>query len=238
MPSRKLYLRLWHPAKRKRGFLILPDGNVLPSHLHTAASVDLQTDDAICEFGRGVRKVHNLCAIELRNDVSAVHGHFQLIPVARLQRVLAFWRGLRHPATPAAFVQTARVLAHVRVDLHLHPFDVRAMLRVDTRNLGMNEYAAVARGLAFEFEAQHEIPISLFRGQVSILVGGAFAEDSSLLNDPLFLTILLPAAQVFSIEESNPAAFMRSLSQGAQPEEERYGKYPTTSFHDKSSASA
>ncbi|PYV75629.1 MAG: hypothetical protein DMG97_06035 [Acidobacteria bacterium] len=106
MPSRKLYLRLWHPAKRKRGFLILPDGNVLPSHLHTAASVDLQTDDAICEFGRGVRKVHNLCAI------------------------------------------------------------------------------------------------------------------------------------VFSIEESNPAAFMRSLSQGAQPEEERYGKYPTTSFHDKSSASA
>src|SRR5438477_12551234 len=76
MPSRKLHLRLWHPAKRKRGVLILPDGNVLPSHLHTAASVDLQTDDAICEFGRGVRKVHNLCAIELRNDVSAVHGHF------------------------------------------------------------------------------------------------------------------------------------------------------------------
>src|SRR5437667_12755107 len=105
----------------------------------------------ICEFCGGVRIDYNLCAIELRNDVSAVHGHFEVIPVARLQRPFAFWRGLCHPAAPAAFVQAARLLAGARIDLHLAPFDVRAMLRVDTRNLRTNEYAAVARGFAFEF---------------------------------------------------------------------------------------
>src|SRR5947208_14542867 len=104
MPSRKLHLRLWHPAKRKRGVLILPDGNVLPSHLHTAASVDLQTDDAICEFWRRVRKVHNLCAIELRNDVSAVHGHFEVIPVAMHQRPFDFCHGMSIPTATAALV--------------------------------------------------------------------------------------------------------------------------------------
>ena len=112
------------------------------------------------------------------------------------------------------------------------------MLRVNPQDLRAKKHAAVAGCLAFELQSQREILIRLFCGQVSVLVGRALAEDRSLLYDPLFVAILLPASKVFPVKERNPAPFLRSLSQGAQPEEQRYCEYPTTSFHDKPSACA
>src|SRR5207247_5025281 len=84
------------------------------------------------------------------------------------------------------------MFAYFWVDLYLHSFNVRTMLRVDARNLGVNKYAAVARRLAFELEAQRKILICLFCSQVTVLVSSAFAEDCSLLDDPLLIAILLP----------------------------------------------
>src|SRR6266568_6805593 len=161
----------------------------------------------------------------------SVHGHFELIPLTRLQGLFTFRGGLCHPPAAAALVQAAGVFAHVGIHLHLHSFNVGAMLRVNAENLRVKKHAAVAGCLAFELEAQSEILIRLFCGQVSVLVGCALAEDGSLLHHPLFFAILRPTSKVFSIEERNPAAPLWSLSQGAQPEEERHGEYATASFH-------
>src|SRR6266700_1843967 len=162
----------------------------------------------------------------------SVHGHFQLIPLTRPQGLFTFRGGLCHPPAAAALVQAAGVFAHVGIHLHLHSFNVGAMLRVNAENLRVKKHAAVAGCLAFELEAQSEILIRLFCGQVSVLVGCALAEDGSLLHHPLLVAILLPAGKVFSIEERNPAALMRSLSPRTQPKEESYREYPRPSFHD------
>src|SRR5437762_3836463 len=89
--------------------------------------MNLQTDYTVYEFGRRIRKVHNFCAVELCNEMRAMHRNFQVIPLARLQRLLALCRGHRHPAAPAAFVQTARMFSRIGVDLYLHSLNVVPM---------------------------------------------------------------------------------------------------------------
>src|SRR5690242_6584746 len=193
--------------------------NVFPAHLHAAAGVNLQADHAIRKFRRRVGKVHNLCAIEQRHDVRAVRDYFQLIPLTGLQSLFALRRRLRHPAAAAAFVQTASVLAYVGIHLHLHSLNVRPMLRVNSQNLRAKKHAAVACRLSFELESKGEILVRLFCSQIPVFVGRALAEDGSLLHHPLFVAILLPAAEILPIEERNPAAFLWRLSQCAQTEE-------------------
>src|SRR5204862_1147691 len=100
--------------------------------------------------------------IQISTDVRALDRDFEVIPFARLERILAICRRHSYPATPTALVQPARVLALARIDLHLHSFDVRAMLRVDPSDPGMDKHATVSFRLALELEAQVKIPIRLF----------------------------------------------------------------------------
>src|SRR6266849_4038418 len=119
--------------------LLLPDVNVLPSHLHAAASVDLQTNHAIGEFRRGVIVIRNLKAIQMNYDVIAANRGLKVIPLAWLQRPLALGRRHDHPASASAFVKSAGVFAYAGIDLHLHPLDVRTVLRVDAGNARMEK---------------------------------------------------------------------------------------------------
>src|SRR5467141_4042982 len=93
---------------------ISPNENVLPPHLHASAGMNLQANHAIGEFRRRVRKVHDLHAVELRHDVSALHGRFEVIPLAGLQRPLTFQpvrlsplKRETHPVCGGAFATTA-----------------------------------------------------------------------------------------------------------------------------------
>jgi len=113
-------------------------------------------------------------------------------------------RGHRHPTAASAFIQPASVLAHARVHLRLHSFNIRTVFRIDARDARVKKHAAVARGLALELKSQMEVAIRFFGRQVAILVGGAFAQDSALLDDPLFFPIVLPARQIFPVEKRDP----------------------------------
>src|SRR3981189_1801876 len=110
--------------------LLLPNENVLPPHLHASTGVNLQANHAIGEFRRRIRKVHDLHAIELRHDVVALYGHFEVIPLAGLQCPLTFHCRHRPPTPASAFIQSTRMLANVWVHLYLHPLNVRAMFRI------------------------------------------------------------------------------------------------------------
>jgi hypothetical protein len=91
------------------------------------------------------------------------------------------------------------------------------MLRVDTGNPGMQEDTTVAGGFGLELEAQIEVAIGLFGGQVAVLVGGAFAKDGASFNNSFFFTVVFPPGQVCPVEERSPAAFRWRLSDGAEP---------------------
>src|SRR6267143_1990064 len=104
---------------QKRKFLIVPgtcthhsllllDKNILPPHLHASAGMNLQTNHALGEFRRRVAKLHDLHAVELRHNVIALRGYFEVVPLTRLQCPLAFCCGHRHPTAASAFIQPVR----------------------------------------------------------------------------------------------------------------------------------
>src|SRR5256885_17070839 len=99
------------------GSLLLLNKNILPSHLHATARMNLQSNHTIDEFRRLVREVHDLHAIELRNNVIALHGHFQVVPLARFKCLLAFRGGHLHPATSSAIIESDSMLACAAVHL-------------------------------------------------------------------------------------------------------------------------
>src|SRR5215472_12481744 len=72
--------------------------------------------------------------------------------------------GIATQPRPPLSYRPPGVLAYIRVDLHLHPFKVWAMLGVDSQDSRVEKYAAVAGSLALELKAQREIPIRLFCG--------------------------------------------------------------------------
>src|SRR5206468_9713428 len=153
--------------------------------------------------------------------VISLHGYFEVVPFARFQRLLAFRRGHLHPAAPTAFVESAGMLANAGVHFHLHPFDVRAMLGIDSRNARMEKDAAVASGFALELEAQVEIAIGLFGRQVAIFVGGAFAQDGALLDYPFFRAIIFPACQILAVEKRYPSVFRLQRTGNKRSSEQR-----------------
>src|SRR6266850_8445122 len=155
---------------QKRKFLIVPgtcthhsllllDKNILPPHLHASAGMNLQTNYALGEFRRRVAKLHDLHAVELRHNVIALRGYFEVVPLTRLQCPLAFCCGHRYPTAASAFIQPASVLAHARVHLRLHSFNIRTVFRIDARDARVKKHAAVARGLALELKSQMEVAI-------------------------------------------------------------------------------
>src|SRR5712692_1096278 len=218
--------------------LLLLNENVLPSHPHAPAGVNLQSNHAIREFGRCVSKVHDLHAIELRHHVIALYGHFKLIPLVEFQRLLALRRRHLHPAASSAFIQSAGVLAHVWVHLDLHALDVRPMFGIDARNARMEKHAAIARRFALEFQAQAEITIRLLSRQVAILVGRTFAQDRTLLHDPLLLPIILPAGQILPVEKRHPSILWWRFRYNSSAEDYRCGEEGAHSAHSKTSISA
>jgi len=103
----------------------------LPPHLHATAGVNLQANHAIGEFRSWVCIICNLQAVEMSDNVIASHRRLEITPLARLQCPLSLLRWNRHPAAPAAFIESAGMLFEVRVYFHLHPLDIRTPLRVD-----------------------------------------------------------------------------------------------------------
>src|SRR6187399_709496 len=163
--------------------LFLSNGNVLPKHLDAAAGVNLQTNDTLAEFLRRVAEVHDCRAVELSDDMAAVRGNLEVVPFTGLQRFFPGFAGHGHPTASAAFIQAARVLACAWVDFDLQAFNVRAVLRIDTGDSGSEKDAAVARGFGLEFQPEIEIAVSLFGGEVTVLVRPAFAEDGATFHD-------------------------------------------------------
>src|SRR6516165_762760 len=125
-------IRLSHKGCPQWSLLLNVD--IFPSHPNPAAGVDLQGDDAVSEPRRGISVVNNLDAVEAGQDMVAVHRHLDLVPLAGLQNVFALGCGLDQPATTSAFVKPGGMMAHARVDLYLHAFNVRTVLRVDAQN--------------------------------------------------------------------------------------------------------
>src|SRR5271157_1749218 len=151
--------------------------------------------------------------------------------------MLAFGCGHHNPSAAAAFVKPTGVVSDTGIHFDLHAFDVRTMFRVDSSYPRMEKHTAVTGRLAFELQAQLEIAIGFFRGQVAVLVGRAFAQDCFLFNDPLLLPVLFPPGQICSIEKRNPAVFWWRLSNGAEPEEYQRSKNDHDPVHDKPSVS-
>src|SRR6266849_7204127 len=200
--------------------LLLLDENVLPPHLHAPAGVNLQADEALRELGRWIGVIRHLHAVKMRYDAIALHRHFKIIPLARLQGLLTFRGGHNHPTAAAAFIQAAGVLAGVGVHLDLHSNDVRTVLRINAGNSGMQEHAAVPCRLTLELQAQIEIAIDFFRGQIAVLVGCALAQNGAVFCHPLFTPILLPAGQILSVEQRHPTLFRRRLRYCAERTEQ------------------
>ena len=86
-----------------------------------------------------------------------------------------------------------------------------------------------------ELEAQIEIAIGFFGGQVAVLVGSAFAENGSMFNDPLFFSVVFPSGQIRSVEERNPSAIGWGLSDCAEPKSYQGYDKEKESFHGKAS---
>src|SRR5207248_7720141 len=84
--------------------LLLSNINVFPSDLHAATGVDLQADDTISEFRRGISEISNLHAVQVSDDVIAAYRDFEVVPLACVECLLRLSRGHRNPATPTAFI--------------------------------------------------------------------------------------------------------------------------------------
>src|ERR1019366_10809316 len=73
------------------------DVNILVADLHSAARVELQSDDAFGEVLIHVHEVDTLHAVEARNDVAALPGDFQIVPIVRLVGPLGRREAHRQP---------------------------------------------------------------------------------------------------------------------------------------------
>ena len=141
-----------------------------------------------------------------------VDRYLKVVPLADgLERPLAFRSRLDYPSPPAALIQAAGMIADIGINLHLHAFDVRAVLRIDARDSGVEKNAAVAAFLALETEAQIEVAIGLLRRQVAVFVVGALTKDRVALRYPLFFAVVLPTGEVLAVEQRHPAAPGRRL---------------------------
>jgi hypothetical protein len=59
-----------------------------------------------------------------------------------------------------------------------------------------------------------------------------------LFDDPLLVAILFPAAQVFPIEEGDPAALSRTLSEYTEREDQKHRENNGADFHNRFSTSS
>src|SRR5436309_7764541 len=214
-------------------FLFLLDIDVLPSHLHTAAGVNLEGNDAIVKFRRGIPVVRDLNSVQMDYDVITRDRGLKIIPFARLERPLTLGRGHCNPAASATFIQPAGVFADARIHLHLHPFDIRAVLRIGASNPRVKKKAAIAVRFALELQAQIEVAIGLLGCQIAVFIGRAFAQDRSLFDTPSFISVLLPTREVLAVEKRQPPAFRRRLNCYRERDQQPGCDKHTTLFHDK-----
>src|SRR5205807_5798368 len=82
---------------QRKTTLLLPDVNIFPSHLDASAGVNLQSNRAVGKSWGGIGKIRNSGSVKSSDDVIAVHRNFQIVPIARFQSLLGFWRGHRYP---------------------------------------------------------------------------------------------------------------------------------------------
>jgi len=105
------------------------------------------------------------------------------------------------------------MLPDTGIHFDLYPFDVRTMFGVDAGNFGTQKNSAIAIRFGLEFQTQIEISVTLLGRKISVLVYRALAENCPVLDDPFFLTIVLPAGQIFALKKRRPAG-SRNTPQG------------------------
>src|SRR3989454_9566860 len=117
------------------------------------------------------------------------------------------------------------MVADVGVNFDLHAFDVRSVSGIDADDPSANEDAAVSALFTLEAHTQIEVAIGLLCSQVAVFVVRALAEDRAVLNYPFFFAVILPAGQVFAIEQRGPAAFGGRLGRAQRRKEREERKH-------------
>src|SRR5262245_29760300 len=98
--------------------------------------MNLEADDAFAEFLVRIGQINDLFSVQLGNDVIAVGGKFQVVPVVGFQGFFAVFGWGCYPAAATALVEAAGMFADARVNFNLHAFNVGAVLGVDSGDFG------------------------------------------------------------------------------------------------------